>query len=277
MVRRDEAGREPPPGEGSASRCVFLAGVSPVRVTVGGPGSRPRAVGESLPAQAGRPSPPRRKQVRGPQHQVKPAASTQKQSGCRAVHASAKAISPALAPKRAGGPGGVRGAARGHRETRNTRGPSAWPLSGQGAAYKPMAKSHAGQRESEGVVVPSIIATNNAMGGKGPCFGRARQAGRCQGMDGQTVPNSPGPRKQPNHAPQPRSELGSRAKRGQRRRRDVLEPLRSDVRGVTSSCRSVGDAQARSRRPSASRVREIRTHGLNGGLANSPTLWVGNK
>jgi hypothetical protein len=60
---------------------------------------------------------------------------------------------------------------------RNTRDPSASPPSGRGASYKPKAKSAAAQRESEGLVVPLMVATNNATGGKGPCFGRARSEG----------------------------------------------------------------------------------------------------
>src|SRR6185312_4814165 len=93
-------------------------------------------------------------QTRGPQHEVKPAASTEEQSGSRAAHFTVKATSAALVPKRAVGPGGVEGAARVQGEAWNTGGPSAQPTSGQGGSYKPKAKSSAVQRESEGIVVP---------------------------------------------------------------------------------------------------------------------------
>jgi hypothetical protein len=81
------------------------------------------------------------------------------------------------APKPMTGSGGVGGAARVQGEARNTRGPSAQPLSGRGGLNKPKAKLGAVQRESEGIEVlhtgalsPGTKAvTNNAAGGKGPC------------------------------------------------------------------------------------------------------------
>lgn len=76
-------------------------------------------------------------------------------------------------------------------EGRNTRGPSAPLGSEQTRAYKPTAKSHAAQRASEGVVVPRIVVTNNATGGKGPCGGQASGEGTCEGMAGRSGPNSP--------------------------------------------------------------------------------------
>src|SRR5207247_1985157 len=62
----------------------------------------------------------------------------------------------------------VGGAARVQGKARNTRDPSAQPSSGPGAPYKSKTKSAAAQRESEGIVVPQIVATKNAAGGKGP-------------------------------------------------------------------------------------------------------------
>ena len=93
-------------------------------------------------------------QARGPQHEVKPAASTDLQFGSRAAHFTVKATSVARAPKRAAGSGGVRGAARVQGGVRNRRGPSGQPSSRQGDPYKPKVKAVVGQRESEGVVVP---------------------------------------------------------------------------------------------------------------------------
>jgi RNA-directed DNA polymerase len=83
---------------------------------------------------------------------------------------------------------------------RNTRGPSAQPLSRQGGLYKPKAKSGAVQRESEGIEVPQTVerttgtnaVTNNAAGGKGPCGDQAGGAGKREGVAGRTGPNDPG-------------------------------------------------------------------------------------
>ena len=112
-----------------------------------------------------------------------------------------------------------------------------------------------------------IIATNNAVGGKGPCFGRARNEGTCQGMAGMTGPNHPDARLRGVHAQQPRHELGTQAKR----LKASIARLRSDSRSVV---RVIGnrDVHAWSRRPSVSRVPEIGTHGLKGGPALSPMM-----
>jgi RNA-directed DNA polymerase len=104
------------------------------------------------------------------------------------------------APKPRTGSGGVGGAARVQGGVRNTRGPSAQPVSGRGGSNKPTAKSGAVQRESEGIEVPNTVAsttetkavTNNAAGGKGPCGDRAGEAGTREGMAGRTGPNDPG-------------------------------------------------------------------------------------
>ena len=159
MVRRDEVDRT-----SSASRCSSPAGASPASVSAGAPSSRPQASGESPVAQAGCQKPLRRKPVRGPQHHVKPAASTELQSESRAAHVAAKATSamPQSGGVRVAGLGGVEGAARVHGDERNTRGPSAPPGSGQRDSYKPKAKASRAQRESEGTVVVTSLATNNA-------------------------------------------------------------------------------------------------------------------
>jgi len=75
---------------------------------------------------------------------------------------------------------------------RNTRGPSAPPESGQVGSYKPTAKARHAQRASEGVVVPRIVATKNATGGKDPCGGPVGGGGTCEGMAGKSGSNSPG-------------------------------------------------------------------------------------
>jgi len=93
-------------------------------------------------------------QARGPQHEVKPAASTDEQFGSRADHFAAKAMLSARVPKRVLSSGGVWGVARVQGVVWNRRGPSGPPWSRQGCSYKPKAKTNADQRESEGVVVP---------------------------------------------------------------------------------------------------------------------------
>jgi len=179
MVRRDETERRL-----SVSRRSSPAGESPVSVSAGAPSSRLQASGEIPMAQAECQKPLRREPARGPQHQVKPAASTDSQSESRAGHVAAKAMSamPQSGAPRIAGLGGVRGAARVHGEERNTRGPSAQSGSGQRGSYKPPAKASAAQRESEGTVVVRSRATNNARGAKGPCGGNVGHASTREGM-----------------------------------------------------------------------------------------------
>lgn len=134
--------------------------------------------------QAGCQEPLRREQVRGPQHHVNLAASSDLQPESRAGHVAAKATSSAFqsGDARAEGLGGVRRAARGQGAERNTRDPSAPPGSGARASYKPPAKTSAAQRESEGTVVVPSRATNNARGAKGPCGGAVGHASTREGM-----------------------------------------------------------------------------------------------
>src|ERR1700730_5584248 len=163
MVRR-EAEESLGIGAKSAS-CAFPAGASPASVSTGAPSSRPQARGGDPGARAGRQEPARRRtpcrgeQAHGPQHEVKPAASTDEQSGSRAAHVTAKATLPAGVPEPVGGPGGVGGAARVQGSVRNTRDPSARPPSRQARPYKPKAKTGRAQRESDGVVVPENATT----------------------------------------------------------------------------------------------------------------------
>ena len=271
MVRRETAaGWSPPGGTSAVACCTVPAGASPAPVSAGAPGSRPQVPGEIPVARAGRRKPLRREQGRGPQRQVKPTASSEKQSGSRAAHVTAKATSRAQEPERERGPGGVRGAARDQGTMRNTRGPSAPPSSRQGGSYKPKAKASAAQRESEGVVVPSMAATNNAAGGKGPCFGHAREEGKREGMAGRSGPNHPDGLKPNVQAREPRRELWAAAKRRPVRCFPAVYPVRSDVPTVARERVRGSAVHALQRRPSVSRVREIRTHGLKGGPTPSP-------
>jgi RNA-directed DNA polymerase len=225
--------------------CATPTGESPVPVGVGAPGSRPQVVEGDLCARAGRQKPVRRceprsgEQARGPQHQVKPAASTDEQPAGRAAHVTAKATSSGRAPKRTDGCGGVWGAARVQGVERNTRDPSARPESGQLSSYKPKAKSSRAQRESEGIVVPNGAARavptkavgHNAAGGKGPCGGHAGGAGKRKGMAGQTGPNDPGGDEPRDKVRQLQRQLWAAAKRAPGRRFHALygQMCRADI------------------------------------------------
>jgi len=133
---------------------------------------------------AGRREPLRRERPHGPQREVKPAASSKKQSGSRAAHFTAKATPDTPEPERVSGSGGVWGAARVEGGVRNTGDPSAWPSSRRARPYKPRVKSGGVQRESEGAVVPERAVQQNAAGGKGPCGGRVGGGGKREGMAG---------------------------------------------------------------------------------------------
>jgi RNA-directed DNA polymerase len=212
----------------SAARCAFPAGESPVPVSAGAPGSRPQEREETPSARAGYQKPVRRlepcsgERVRGSQHQVKLAASTDKQSGSRAAHVTAKATPSAQGPERAGSPGGVGSAARVQGGVRNTGDPSARPTSGRSAPYKPVAKSAAAQRESEGIVVPGIAATNNAAGGKGPWGDRVAGVGKHEGMAARSGPINPGGCEPREKVRQLQRRLWVAAKRSARRRFHAL-------------------------------------------------------
>jgi len=219
MVRRDEAGRKR-----SASRCSSPAGASPVSVSAGAPSSRPQASAERPVARAGCQEPLRREPTRGPQHQVKPAASTDLQPESRAGHVAAKAMPDALqsGDVRASGLGGVWGAARVYGEGRNTRGPSAPPGSGQNDVYKPMAKARRAQRASEGTVVASSLATKNARGAKGPCGGHGVGVSTHKGMTGRPGSNHPEGQPPFDHVRQLQRRLWVAAKRSPERRFHAL-------------------------------------------------------
>jgi len=255
MVRRDATEGSAPLGEGPAvARCASPAGESPVPVSVGAPGSRPQATEGDLGARAGRQEPVEQRklrngeQARGPQHEVKPAASTEKQSESRTAHVTVKATLDAGAPKLAPSLGGVLGAAHVQGEARNTRDPSAQPLSRQGYPYKAKPKSEPEQRESEGADVLKTGAKasgtnavkNNAAGGKGPCGGHVVGGGKGEGMAGKTGSNHPRGRSPEDKVRQLQRRLWVAAKRSKGRRfhalydriwrRDVLEEAWRRVR-----------------------------------------------
>lgn len=236
MVRRDEDGSPEWVGNPSTRR-GDSAGVSPVPVGRDAPGSRLPVRGEIRGAEAERQKPRRRRQpctgeqARGPQHEVKPAASTQSQSEGRAAHVTAKATPVARERPRAAGLGGVRGAARVQGSSGNTRDPSARPWSRQGGSSESKTKSSSTQRESEGVVVPTHavraagtnVATKNATGGKGLWVDRAHRAGKRKGMAGKTGPNDPGGRRPRDNVRELQRRLWAAAKQAPGRRFHFLQ------------------------------------------------------
>ncbi len=210
--------------------------------------------GENSVIRAGRRKPStRREQESGPQHQVKPAASTDSQRESRAGHVAAKAMSTVPVPEGVAGLSGVGGAARSEGSMRNRRGPSVWPWSGRGGSYKPKAKSSAAQRESEGAVVPSRAVANKAVGGKGPCGAGAGEGGTGKGMPKAALPaNHPGGSRSAANVRRLQRRLWAAAKRSPGRRFHALYDriCRSDVlweawRRVRSNRGSAGiDAQS---------------------------------
>src|SRR2546428_9919666 len=233
MVRPHESARRSRKGDESLSRCTDPAGESPAPVSAGAPGSRPQAREEISASQAGRQEPLRRERARGPQHELNPAASTDLPRGSRAAHVTAKAMSTALRSRgeSAVGPSGVRGAAREQGSGRKRRDPSARPWSRRGGPYKPMVKSGTARWESEGTVVPEMVATNNATGGKGPCGGRVGKGGKREGMAGKSGPNHPRGPESADKVRQLRRRLYVAAKRSPGRRFHALFDRihRSDV------------------------------------------------
>jgi RNA-directed DNA polymerase len=122
----------------------------------------------------------------------------------------------------AAGLGGVWGAARVQGEERNTRGLSAQPVSRQRGSYKPRAKASAAQQASEGVVVATSRATNNARGAKGPCGGHVEGARTREGMAGRTGPTHPDHRPMVDKVRQLQRRLWVAAKRSPKRRFHAL-------------------------------------------------------
>jgi hypothetical protein len=209
--------------------CIEPAGGRPVRVSVGAPGSRPQFQEEIPGTTAGRQKHPRMEQECGPQHKVKPAASSQLQWGSRAAHVTAKATSAAHKAETASATesSGVLGAARIQGAVRNTGDPSEQPTSGKDPSYKPKAKAGGVQRESEGIMVLTIPAKNNAGGGTGPCFGHAVRRGKREGLVRNSGPNYPGG----NHSTEKVREL---------RTRIYVDAERSSEIGTTSQTQPLG-------------------------------------
>jgi RNA-directed DNA polymerase len=96
------------------------------------------------------------------------------------------------------------------------------PSSRQSDSYKPRVKASRAQRASEGVVVPGIVATNNAAGGKGPCGGHVEGARTREGMAGRTGSTHPGGHAPTDKVRQLQRRLWVAAKRSPERRFHAL-------------------------------------------------------
>jgi len=208
-------------------RCVSTAGVSPVRVIAGEPGSGSTAPVERSNAEAGRRKrsggkPPRAEQERGPQHEVKPAASSDVQRGSRAGHVAAKTTLNGPEPERSGSLTGVGGAARVQGDTRNTRDPSVPRASSRVVRDRPSAKLNDAQRKSEGVVGALISMTNNVEGAKDPCGEHDVAASKREGLAGTAAPKNPDVQSHGAKARELHRRLGMAAKESPGRRFHAL-------------------------------------------------------
>ena len=198
MVRRDD---DDGLQNSELSRCASPEGASPSPVSVGAPGSRSPEPGEILDAEARRQEPSVGRQGRGPQHEVKLAASTDTQSGSRAAHFTVKATSSTSKSEAIDEDSrGVQSAARVQGEARNTGDPSAQLQVRSTQLDQADGQAIAVQRKSEGIVVPMMTAPQNAVGGKGPWGGHDDVNRNDKGMVGtrgagnpsHRRPNSPG-------------------------------------------------------------------------------------
>jgi len=255
------------------------AGVSPVRVGVGAPGSRPQFVAERWRAERG----------------VESLFGGSKRAGCdcslvrltmgepsRSCHGEGHVRWVEFRSRRRVPPGYGELHARtvwfGTRETRLSS------LVSKDRSYKPMVKSGGGQRESEGAIVVRIGVQKNAPGAKGPHFDRACIRSERQDMAARQMwPNHPGGRRpvdgsasemargatcRPVARAQPRGRLWEAAKlpkcpvRRANRFRWGDSPRAARRYRVSVGC------VAAPGRSSVSRVRENRTHGLKGESGN---------
>jgi hypothetical protein len=180
MVRRDDNDGSRDPKE---SRCASPAGASPASVSVGAPSSRSPETREIVEAEARRRKPSDGEQGRGPQHEVKLAASTDTQSGSRADHFTAKATSSTRSSEAiVEDSRGARSAARVHGEARNTGDPSVRSQVRDTRIDQADGQARAVQRKSEGIVVPMMATPQNVVGGKGPWGGHDDENRNDKGM-----------------------------------------------------------------------------------------------
>jgi len=152
-------------------------------------------------------------------------------------------------------PGGWR-TARSDSLVRNRRGPTWQPTSGEDRAYKAKPKSHGARRESEGPIVPMKAVRSRWR--EGALLWSCGERGKREGMVAER-PNNP-IKKRDN------SSIRYAVVPSERWRVEETPSFHAEVttrRGGASGLPPV--VHAHGRRPSVSRMREIRTYGLNGG------------
>ncbi len=252
-----------------AARCVGLAGGSPAAVSAGAPRSRLQPPGEIPSAERSVESPcgsvrtGRGKQSCGPsmKRTLQPRDRSPRKGGMAEPVMSRRRQQ--TAPGRSGGVQDVPGVGRRARSdspTRNRRDPPRQPTSGKDPGYKPTAKCQGAGRESEGPIVLLMPGESRAEG-RGPALVTSVRGGKCEGMVER--PNTP-----LEQARGLRGGLFMSAECDHRRPLATFS-VRLDwgddpdetwrrTRDVSCACGM--------RRPSVSRVREIRTHGWKGDL-----------
>jgi len=158
MLRPERTGRR----KAGDSRCIELAGASPVAVSAEAPRSRPRAR-EEIPSSEWGVKSPRRvvrldggEQVRRPsiKRTLQPREIRTRKVGLAEPLMSRRRQQTVSATGWIQDARGVRRRACGYRLMRNRRDPSRRLTSGEGDSYKPKAKGDRAGRESEGSVVP---------------------------------------------------------------------------------------------------------------------------
>ena len=238
----------------------------------GAPRSRLRASGEIQPSKRSVESrrvgvcPSKRKRNRGPKVdeplQLREIGTERR--GGRADHVPAKATDCARVTGGAQDTLGVREGARGEGLVRNRRGPTQQPASGEGGDYKPMVKCRRAGRESEGHVVLTTVSTITAPEGRSPALVTSGVRGKCEGMTARS--NNPSVSK----ARELTNRLCVSAKRRGARTvsADPTWGLSADDRRTARIPAHVPIRACTTRRPSVSRVPEIGTHGLKGGVRN---------
>jgi len=182
--------------------------------------------------------------------------------GGRADHVAAKATDCTCVTGGVQDALGVWEGARGEGLVGNRRGPTLRRTSGEGDVYKPKVKRRRAERESEGHVVPATVPTITTLEGRSPALVTSGERGKCEGMTARS--NNPSVYK----ARELTNRLCVAAKR-----RCARMVLADPTRGLSADDRWTARIPAQApvracttQRPSVSRVREIRMHGLKGGF-----------
>ena len=230
--------------------CVELAGESPVAVSAIAPRSRPQVGGEIPKPERGVKSPTSgpygsawESKSAGPMRKREPLQprdiNNRKGEAAEPVMSRRRQQTASRSDGATQDASGVGRGACGHSSARNWRDPNRLPFEGDDGPYKPMAKGDRAGRESEGVVVPSMMRTKTASEGRTPALIAPRATRTCEGMAA-CEPNNP------------------------------CEKARNSTNGLFIVAKShrgprPGKVASVMTRSSVSRVREIRKHGLNGG------------